>query len=212
MMILILVANVLIFVFQSRLDEPSYELFMVSFAVISARLLSPPLFSDWPTLITAQFLHGGLLHLASNMLALFIFGDNVEDRLGHFRFLLFYVLSGIAASVLHIWVDPFSPIPALGASGAIAGVMASYVVLYPKARITTLVPIFIIPWLIGVPAVLWVIGWFASQLLSGIATLDSASSSGGVGYWAHVGGFVAGFVLVWPLRRRLPKMLLLPLR
>lgn len=212
MMILILVTNVLIFVFQSRLDEPSYELFMVSFAVIPARLLSPPLFSDWPTLITAQFLHSGLLHLGSNMLALFIFGDNVEDRLGHFRFLLFYVLSGIAASVLHIWVDPLSPIPALGASGAIAGVMAGYVVLYPKARITTLVPIFIIPWLIGVPAILWVIGWFASQVLSGVATLDSSSSSGGVGYWAHVGGFVAGFVLVWPLRRRLPTMPLLPAR
>jgi membrane associated rhomboid family serine protease len=212
MNITILVVNILIFVFQTRLTDESLEVFMTTFAVIPARLLTPPLFSDWPTLITAQFLHGGLLHLGSNMLALFIFGDNVEDRLGHFRFLFFYLLSGIAASVLHIWVDPFSPIPALGASGAIAGVMAGYMVLYPTARITTLVPIFIIPWLIGVPAFLWAIGWFASQVLSGVAAFDSASSTGGVGYWAHVGGFAAGFVLVWPLRRREARPAVLPVR
>ena len=199
-MITILVVNVLVFVFQLTLPPEAYEAFMIGFAVIPARLISPPVFSDWPTLVTSQFLHGGLMHLGSNMLALFIFGDNVEDRLGHLRFLLFYLLSGVVGALAHVYVDPSSPIPALGASGAIAGVLAGYMALFPTARVLTFVPVFVIPWVIGIPAALWAIGWFLSQLLSGVASLGE--SGGGVGFWAHVGGFVAGLILVWPLRRR----------
>jgi membrane associated rhomboid family serine protease len=196
----LVVINVLIYLFEASLDGPAQEAFLITFAVIPARLFTPPVFADWYTLLTAQFLHGGLLHLGSNMLALFIFGDNVEDRLGHLRFLLFYLLSGVVGSLLHIFVDPTSPVPALGASGAIAGVLAGYMALFPKSRVLTFVPIFVIPWIIGIPAALWAIGWFLSQLLSGVATIGE--SGGGVGFWAHVGGFVAGIVLVWPLRRR----------
>ena len=196
----LVVANVLVYLFEVSLPGPDQERFLIAFAVIPARLFAPPIFADWYTLLTAQFLHGGLLHLASNMLALFIFGDNVEDRLGHLRFLLFYLLCGVAGSLLHIYVDPSSPVPALGASGAIAGVLAGYMALFPTARVLTFVPIFVIPWIIGIPAVLWALGWFLSQLLSGVASLGE--SGGGVGFWAHVGGFVAGIVLVWPLRRR----------
>jgi membrane associated rhomboid family serine protease len=196
----LVVANVLVYLFEVSLSGPDQEQFLIAFAVIPARLFTPPIFADWYTLLTAQFLHGGLLHLGSNMLALFIFGDNVEDRLGHLRFLLFYLLSGVVGSLLHIYVDPTSPVPALGASGAIAGVLAGYMALFPTARVLTFVPIFVIPWVIGIPAVLWAVGWFLSQLLSGVASLGE--SGGGVGFWAHVGGFVAGIVLVWPLRRR----------
>jgi membrane associated rhomboid family serine protease len=196
----LVVANVLIYLFEASLPEPDQEALLITFAVIPARLFTPPVFADWYTLLTAQFLHGGLLHLGSNMLALFIFGDNVEDRLGHLRFLLFYLLCGVAGSLLHVFVDPSSPVPALGASGAIAGVLAGYMALFPTARVLTFVPIFVIPWIIGIPAALWAIGWFLSQLLSGVASLGE--SGGGVGFWAHVGGFVGGIVLVWPLRRR----------
>jgi membrane associated rhomboid family serine protease len=199
-MISLIVLNVLVFAFQVSLSEADREIFLVAFAVIPARLFSPPLFGDWYTLLTAQFLHGGLMHLGSNMLALFIFGDNVEDRLGHLRFLTFYLLSGVFGSLAHIYVDPTSPVPALGASGAIAGVLAGYMALFPKARVLTFVPIFVIPWVIGIPAALWAIGWFLSQVLSGVASLGE--SGGGVGFWAHVGGFLAGLILVWPLRRR----------
>jgi membrane associated rhomboid family serine protease len=199
--IAILVLNVLVFLFEISLSGPAQEAFLIAFAVVPARLLSPPVFGDWHTLLTSQFLHGGLLHLGSNMLALFIFGDNVEDRLGHLRFLVFYLLCGVAGALLHVYVDPTSPVPALGASGAIAGVLGGYMVLFPSARVLTFVPIFVIPWVIGVPAALWAIGWFLSQLLGGFAALGEGAE-GGVGFWAHVGGFVAGLTLVWPLRRR----------
>jgi membrane associated rhomboid family serine protease len=199
-MISLIVVNVLVYLYEVSLPEPAQEAFLVAFAVIPARLMTPPLFSDWPTLLTSQFLHGGLMHLGSNMLALFIFGDNVEDRLGHLRFLLFYLLGGVAGALLHVYVDPSSPVPALGASGAIAGVLAGYMALFPTARVLTFVPVFVIPWIIGIPAALWAIGWFLSQLLSGVASLGE--SGGGVGFWAHVGGFIAGLILVWPLRRR----------
>src|SRR5437870_3551832 len=131
--IAIMAVNVLVFLFEVSLPDPDREAFLIAFAVIPARLFTPPIFADWYTLITAQFLHGGLLHLGSNMLALFIFGDNVEDRLGHVRFLLFYPLCGVAGSLLHVFVDPTSPVPALGASGAIAGVLGGYMVLFPTA-------------------------------------------------------------------------------
>ena len=195
----IIVVNTLVFLYEFFLPSDAQDAFLLNFAVIPARLISPQ-YVDWYTVLTSQFLHGGWLHLGSNMLALFIFGDNVEDQVGHFKYLLFYLVCGVAASMLHVAVEPGSRIPALGASGAIAGVLAAYMVMFPRAHVRTFIPIFIIPWIISVPAVLWALGWFVSQVVSGVAALSSAESTGGVGFWAHVGGFVAGFILAFPLR------------
>lgn len=202
---LLLLVNVLVFVLlELPLGEQDLNVLMYVFGVVPARLLSPPAFVDGYTLISAQFLHGGWLHLLSNMLALFIFGDNVEDRMGHVRFLAFYLLCGVIAGLAHVVAGPESPIPAIGASGAIAGVLAAYMLMFPGARVLTLVPIFILPWLVEIPALLWLGGWFASQLLQGFMALtdEAAQRMGGVGYWAHVGGFVAGALLNWVFRRR----------
>src|SRR5262245_51849805 len=139
---LLLVANVLVFVLiELPLSEEQLNALLFVFGVVPARLLSPPIGPDAYTLVTSQFLHGGWLHLLSNMLALWIFGDNVEDRMGHLRFLLFYLLCGVLAGLTHTWADPTSNVPALGASGALAGVLASYMLMFPRARVKTLVPV-----------------------------------------------------------------------
>jgi membrane associated rhomboid family serine protease len=131
------------------------------------------------------------------MWALFIFGDNVEDRMGPGRYLAFYLFSGLAAAGLHIALSPASNIPVVGASGAISGVMAAYLVLYPRARVVTLIPLFIIPWFVQIPALLYIGFWFVSQLFSGVLSLTSSVEAyGGVAWWAHVGGFVMGLLLV----------------
>jgi membrane associated rhomboid family serine protease len=199
-------ANVLVFLIELRLPEPLLQGFLWLLGVVPARLLSTPLPGEWLTLVTSQFLHGGWFHLISNMLALYIFGDNVEDRLGHWRFLAFYLVCGIVAALVHVWTGPASTVPAVGASGAISGVLAAYLVLFPASRVVTIIPIFIIPWFVEVPALLWIGGWFLSQLLNGVLTLAADMETlGGVAWWAHVGGFVAGLVLVWPLRRPAPR-------
>jgi membrane associated rhomboid family serine protease len=202
---LLLLANLLVFVLvELPLSEQDLNIVLYVFGVVPARLLAPPAFGDGYTLVTSQFLHGGFLHLLSNMLALFIFGDNVEDRMGHFRFLAFYLLCGVIAGLAHVFVGPESPVPAIGASGALAGVLAAYMLMFPGARVLTLVPIFILPWLVEIPALLWLGGWFASQLFQGVTALtdEAANNMGGVGYWAHIGGFVAGAILNWLFRRQ----------
>ncbi len=157
----------------------------------------PPLNMTWTTLFTSMFLHGGLLHIGSNMLYLFVFGDNIEDRLGHMRFLIFYLVCGIVAGFTHILVNAGSPIPSIGASGAIAGVLAAYLRLFPSADVRTL--LFIGPF-IAMPrirATFLIIFWFITQFLSGVMSLGATSEqTSGVAVWAHVGGFVAGFLLV----------------
>jgi len=199
-------ANLLVFLLETRLPPPLLEQFLWLLGVVPARLLAMPLPGEWLTLLTSQFLHGGWLHLASNMLALYVFGDNVEDRLGHGRFLAFYLLCGAVAGLAHSLAAPGSLVPAVGASGAISGVMAAYLLLFPTARVVTLVPLFLIPWFVEVPAVLWVGLWFVSQLLNGVLALAVPTAPlGGVAWWAHVGGFLAGAVLVWPLRRPAPR-------
>jgi membrane associated rhomboid family serine protease len=198
--------NVLVFLIELRLPSDALEAFLWLLGVVPARLLATPLPGEWLTLVTSQFLHGGWLHIISNLVALYIFGDNVEDRLGHGRFLAFYLLCGITAALVHVWSDPLSAVPAVGASGAISGVLAAYVVLFPTSRIVTLVPIFLIPWFVEVPALLWIGGWFAAQLLNGLLEVSTgAEELGGVAFWAHVGGFIAGLVLVWPLKRPAPR-------
>jgi len=152
-------------------------------------------------LITSMFLHGGWLHIIGNMWVLFIFGDNVEDRMGSFPYLIFYLVCGVVSGLTQAFIAPGSQVPAIGASGAIAGVLAAYMILFPRARVVTFVPLFILPWFINIPAVIFIIIWFLLQFFSGVAALGMATS-GGVAYWAHVGGFICGLVLVWLFANR----------
>ena len=156
------------------------------------------------TLVTALFLHASLLHLGGNMLFLYIFGNNVEDDLGHLRYLFFYLAAGVAGGVLQSVVDPNSVIPSLGASGAIAGVLAAYVVLYPRSPVQTVVLLGFIPLFFRVPAIVVIGLWILLQFLSGYAQLGVpyALAQGGVGYFAHIGGFVAGLGLLYALQPR----------
>ena len=161
--------------------------------------------------LVSLFLHAGWAHILGNMLYLWIFGDNVEDRLGHFRYLIFYLACGWTASYAHIWSQPASSVPSIGASGAIAGVLGAYITLYPRARVVTLVPLGFIAPLVQVRAVLFLGFWFLQQFLLGAFDLASpGGEGGGVAWWAHIGGFVAGFVLVRLFRRpqRRPRSLL----
>ncbi len=147
------------------------------------------------TLITTQFLHAGWLHLGSNMLFLWIFGDNVEDRLGHLRYLGFYLLCGVVASLVQVYFDPTSRVPMIGASGAIAGVLGAYLYLYPTAWVRVLIPIFIIFLPISVPVIVILGYWFVTQLANGVASITDVAQSGGIASWAHVGGFALGLLL-----------------
>jgi len=179
--------------------------FISQYALVAAELLRgedlPPSIPVplWVTLLTSMFLHGGLMHLLGNMLYLWIFGDNVEDAMGPVRFLTFYVLCGVAAAFAQIAVDPGSTIPLIGASGAIAGVLAAYFMLFPYARVITLIPIFFFLRLVSIPALFLLGFWFLLQVISGAGSLGDA---GGIAWFAHIGGFIAGAILVFPLRRR----------
>lgn len=210
----LIVANVLVFLYQLMLG-PQLELFFRQYAVIPAMYFREVFVSPLGgiqrvgtedlvvPLITSMFLHGGWLHLIGNMFYLWIFGDNVEDRMGHGRYLLFYVLCGMAASGAHIWSNPRSAIPSLGASGAIAGVLGGYLLLYPKARVVVLIPIAFFLQTMEVPALLFLVFWFVQQLFYGTLSLGVASAqTGGVAWWAHIGGFVAGAVLVYLFARK----------
>ena len=175
------------------------------YALIPAELLSgrdlPPTIPIplWLTLLTSLFLHGGILHLLGNMLYLWIFGDNVEAAMGSVRFLIFYLLCGTAATFAQIAMGPASSIPILGASGAIAGVLAAYFMLFPQSRVLTLIPLFFFLRIVAIPAVFLLGFWFILQVISGAQSLES---SGGVAFFAHIGGFLAGLILVFPFRRR----------
>jgi membrane associated rhomboid family serine protease len=149
---------------------------------------------------SSMFLHGGWLHLIGNMWFLWIFGDNVEDTLGHFRFAVFYIVCGLAAGLTHYWLSPLSNLPTIGASGAIAGVMGAYVALFPNARVLTLVPLGFVLRMMEIPAWVMLGIWFSIQAVSGFMTLGA--TGGGVAWWAHVGGFLAGLLLVRLLRPR----------
>lgn len=187
------------------------ERFIADHAVIPRHYL-PPHLMDVPLmdgllkpLISSMFLHGGLLHLVGNMWYLWIFGDNVEDRLGHFRFLLFYLACGLAATLCHIVFNSRSSLPVIGASGAIAGVLGAYVVMFPKARVQVLIPLFWFYWeVIPIPAVFMLGAWFVLQFANGVFGVVASAESAGVAWWAHVGGFAAGLALIWfiPKRKR----------
>jgi membrane associated rhomboid family serine protease len=204
-------ANVLIFVATLSLDRAAGEALVMRFGVIPDVLVH----GSWTTLrgdggaigslitpITSMFLHGGLLHLGSNMLFLHVFGDNVEDVLGRGRFILFYLVCGLGAVAGQILVDPESVVPMIGASGAISGVLAGYMTLFPHARVVTLVPIFIFIHFMDLPAGFFIVLWFALQLVQGYLSLGIiADGGGGVAWFAHIGGFLAGLVCVRLLYR-----------
>lgn len=151
--------------------------------------------TTWYPLVTSQFVHGGFLHVASNLWMLWIFGDNVEDRMGPLRFLAFYLLAGVVAGLIHIVSDPTSEMPTVGASGAIAGVLGAYLLLYPKARVLTLVPVFIFPFLFDLPATFFLGFWFVLQIVNGSLSLLTSTNLDYVAWWAHIGGFVAGLAM-----------------
>lgn len=192
-------ANIFIFLFQIMLPPPALEQFIRTWGVVplalSASLQGELSNLVWITLITSQFLHGGLLHIAGNMLYLWVFGNNIEDRMGHIRFLLFYLVCGVLAALSQWFFDQTSPIPLVGASGAIAGIMGAYILRFPKAQILTLLPIFFYITTIRIPAYLFLGFWFVQQALYSVASLGVETGGGGVAYWAHAGGFVFGALL-----------------
>ncbi len=197
---LIILANAAAFYYELRIGPSVLNDFINTWGLVPARLWTDPQ-SAWVTIFSAMFLHGGWFHILSNMWVLFIFGDNVEDRMGSGRYLVFYLLSGVAAGLMQAFLLPGSPVPMVGASGAIAGVLGAYLVLFPRARILSLVPIFFIFTLIEIPALVFLLFWFASQLFSGFLALGGASGSG-VAWWAHIGGFVFGLLSVLIFRKR----------
>jgi membrane associated rhomboid family serine protease len=202
--LLFIVLNVAVFLYELVLGPQAGELFMDSFALIPKRLFSgvPETSGAVPvgaTLVTSMFLHGGFLHIAGNMLYLWIFGNNVEDSMGHIRFIVFYLCCGIIASYTHALANAASTVPMIGASGAVSGVLGAYLLLYPRARVLTLIAFGLYIRTVEVPA-MFVLGfWFVLQFLN---ALLSAGTGGGVAWYAHIGGFVAGILLIGIFKRR----------
>lgn len=199
--ILLILINVGVFLLELLVFASGAEAaFFDTYAIIPAQLLTSPI-SEGFTVITAMFLHGGWAHLLGNMLYLWIFGDNIEAALGRGRFLVFYLLSGLAATFAQVLIDPFSAVPNIGASGAIAGVLGAYLALYPRARVDTLIPVGLgFMRTVALPA-LYVLGfWFVYQLIIGVGSLGQMG--GGVAYFAHIGGFAAGYLMMQILKRR----------
>ena len=184
--------NVVIFLYEQSLDARSLQQFFDEWAIVPVDLTG-----EWFTLITSQFLHGGWLHIGGNMLYLWVFGNNIEDQLGHVKFLIFYLACGALAGLAQWFFDPMSTIPTLGASGAIAGIMGAYIIRFPRAKILTLVPLFIFITTFRIPAIFFLGWWFVQQALYSVASLGATADmgSGGIAYWAHAGGFVFGVVL-----------------
>jgi membrane associated rhomboid family serine protease len=208
----LIAANCVIFLFQISLSPAEQEWFLVNFALIPARYFAPEAFGlpeptlfDYLPFASNMFLHGGWLHLILNMWTLWLFGPVIEDRFGPGRYLMFYLVCGIAASAAHAMFNPISVVPALGASGAIAGVMGAFLRLFPFARVIVLVPVLFLPLFFELHAVIYVGFWFLVQIFQGTFELFMRSTDGGgVAWWAHIGGFVVGFAfgsLLQPPRR-----------
>src|SRR5215475_4344218 len=196
--ITIIVLNSLAWLFELSLPHEDLNEFLTIYGVV-------PAYFSWPTLITSMFLHGSWSHVLGNMWYLWIFGDNVEDRLGHGRFIIFYLLCGIVAAFGQILIDPTSTLPTIGASGAIAGVMGAYFVLYPQSRVLTLIPLIIFWDIVELPAIILLGFWFLMQLVSAGAIAATANSQmGGVAFMAHVAGFLTGVAGVFVFRKREP--------
>jgi membrane associated rhomboid family serine protease len=198
----LVVANVLAFLYELQLDPAALDEFIFAWGLTPARLLSDPN-NTWETIFSSMFLHGGWFHIINNMWVLLIFGDNVEAGMGKIRYLLFYLLSGVAAGLLQTYVLPTSLVPMIGASGAVAGVLGAYLILFPRSRIASLVPILFIFTIVEIPAMLFLLFWFVSQLYSGLFAIQGGGESG-IAWWAHIGGFAFGVLMVFFFRRRSP--------
>ncbi|MBI4417332.1 MAG: rhomboid family intramembrane serine protease [Ignavibacteriales bacterium] len=203
----LIIANVAVFFYSLSLGQ-GIERVYLEFGVVPIEVVAA--FREYRyldgilPLFTSMFLHAGWLHLGGNMLYLWIFGDNIEDRLGHAGYLGFYALCGLAAGLLHLILDPESTIPTVGASGAISGVLGAYLVMFPKARVLTVIPVFFFLQVAELPALIVLGFWFVIQFLNGLVSLGyDTAGMGGVAWWAHVGGFVAGVVLIVPMRKLL---------
>jgi membrane associated rhomboid family serine protease len=194
----LIVLNILAFLWELSLGQQLGQA-LYNIAFIPRRFWIPGYwYADTVMTFASMFLHGGFLHIGSNMLFLYIFGDNIEDRLGHTRYLIFYLLCGVGATLAHAFFNPLSTVPAIGASGAIAGVLGAYLILFPHARVTTVIPIVFIITVRELPAVVILGLWFVLQLFSGVGSLGvrDAQDMGGVAYFAHIGGFVLGMILI----------------
>jgi len=203
---LIIGLNVVVFLMEMNAGRHA-DVLVSRLGVVPARLTHQlaTMHVGWRTFlpfITSMFLHGGWIHLIGNMLFLYIFGDNVEDRFGHVRYFFFYFISGIAAALTQVYINPDSAAPMIGASGAIAGVLGAYVLMFPTARILTLIPIFFFFQLVELPAFIFLGLWFLLQIVSGLLALGIGGDAGGVAWWAHIGGFGAGAILMPILKRR----------
>src|SRR5687768_6128464 len=199
--LMLILINVLAFFYEIQMDTSALKAFIFEWGLIPARLLSDTS-TAWSTIFTSMFLHGGWFHIINNMWVLFIFGDNVEARMGGIRYLVFYLLSGVAAVLLQTYVLPSSTVPMIGASGAVAGVLGAYLILFPHSRIASLVPILFIFTIIEIPAVIFLLFWFGSQLYSGLFAIQGSSGSG-IAWWAHIGGFLFGIVMVFFFRTKI---------
>jgi membrane associated rhomboid family serine protease len=203
----LIVINLVVFFYELSLGE-QLNSFLNTFSIIPSRfqeVINQPSFQLFPvglSLFSSVFLHGGWMHIIGNMWYLWIFGDNVEDSTGHFRFLMFYLLCGILAGLTHILMNPFSTVPTIGASGAIAGVMGAYFLLFPKSKILTLIFIFIFIQIIEIPAVFFLGFWIILQFISGSMSRGLVDSGGGVAWWAHIGGFLVGLALILIFKKR----------
>ena len=199
---LLILINCLVFLFETAMPQHTLERFFYLFGIVPARYTHPnwalwiglPIDDYWPFL-TSMFLHGGWVHVIGNMWTLWIFGDNVEDRMGPGRFVVFYLVCGFIAGLVHSLTNPDSTLPTIGASGAIAGVMGAYFFLFPYSRLIVVVPILFFPFFFEMPAVIYLGFWALTQFFSGALSLGNAGSVGGVAFWAHAGGFAGGIVL-----------------
>jgi membrane associated rhomboid family serine protease len=199
--LLLIVANVLVFLYELSLGLNSRQMnyFIAAYGIVPDQLRPV-------TVLTSMFIHGGFLHILGNMWFLWIFARGIEDLLGHVKFLVFYFACGIAAGIIHIIVNANSPVPTVGASGAIAGVMGAYLIKFPRARIVTLVPIFLFFTTLDIPAAFLLLYWFAIQFFSGVGSVGySTASSGDVAWFAHIGGFLAGMGLIMLMAPRQPR-------
>ena len=201
----IIVINILIFLYELSLGSGLGE-FIMKFGVVPLKV---SYYSQVPDLtfintffpfISSMFLHGGFVHLIGNMWFLWIFGDNIEDKLGHFRFIAFYFLCGIIASSVHVFFNSQSNVPCVGASGAIAGVLGAYMVTFPRARVITIVPLFVFIQVMELPAIVVLGFWFVIQFFNGAASITASASGAGVAWWAHIGGFAAGVIILYIIR------------
>jgi membrane associated rhomboid family serine protease len=207
MMWALIAANAAVFVHELRLGGGALERLFAFYGVVPALLgreprawLAEP--RELVPLVTSMFLHGGWLHVLGNLWTLSIFGDNVEDRMGPLRFLVFYLLCGVVAGMAHVYFNPDSSVPTVGASGAISGVMGAYFFLYPRARVITLIPILFYPLFVELSAFVFLGLWFAAQLLSGAQSMAEPEAAGGIAFLAHVGGFATGALTHWIFLRR----------